>query len=161
MPLKITLPGDQWAEIRDASTLTGADQDEYQDAVDVALRARQAEADAAAAAIPPANPAMMPDPAEIPAGSRARLANADMRGLRDLVLGKLITAWSFDALPLPYTPAHRSSLPLYACNALTNAISSHIDALNGAGPKEETSPGSATTSSDGSSSLPPEPQEAS
>jgi hypothetical protein len=145
--MRISLPGDAWAEIREASTLTGADQDEYQDMVDAALRLRQAEADAAAAALPPANPAVMPDPADTADRPRARLSNADVRGLRDKILSSMITAWSFDAIPLPYTSASRASLPIYVCNALQEAISPHIDALNGGGPKENlTSPTSATTS---------------
>jgi hypothetical protein len=154
--MRIELPDSQWAEIRDASSLTGADQDEYQDAIDAAQQVRQREADAEAAAAAPANPAMMPDPADQAARPRARLTSADMRGLRDLVMGKMITAWSFDHLPLPYVTAHRPQLPIYACNALQEAVSPHIDALNGEGPKAVTGPGSATTSSGTSSSPLPE-----
>jgi hypothetical protein len=153
--MRVDLPDGQWADIRDVSTLTGADQDEYQDAVDEALRARQRQADAEAAAAP-ANPAMMPDPADGTARPRAGLANADVRGLRDLVMGKMITAWSFP-LDLPYTTASRSSLPVYACNALQDAVTPHVGALNGEGPKQETGPGSATTSPGTSSSPLPEP----
>ena len=86
----VDLPGGASAELRDAESLTGADQDKYADAVDAALEVRRREAEAAAIA---ANPAMMPDPSAPP--PRARLTNADMRGLRDMVLGEMITAWSY------------------------------------------------------------------
>ena len=145
--MHIDLPGGASAELRDAESLTGADQDKYADAVDAALEVRRREAEAAAIA---ANPAMMPDPSAPP--PRARLTNADMRGLRDMVLGEMITAWSFP-IALPYNSAARAQLPIYACNALQEAISAHVDALNGeSGPKEATTAGSATTSSGESSS---------
>jgi hypothetical protein len=131
--MRIDLPGDEWADIKPVEDLTGADQDFYLDALDAARARREAE-DA-------------PD----------RTANKDYRAVRDQVMGKLITGWSLDA-PLPYTSATRTSLPLYVCNALFDAIDEHVDALNGNGPKAEKSgTGSADTSPDSTLSLPLEP----
>ena len=125
------LPDGEWAEIKTVGDMTGADQDAYFDAGD-ALRARRAAEDGTP-------------------------TNRDYRGIRDEVMGKLITGWSFD-VPLPYTSASRAQLPLYACNALVAAVDPHIDALNGAGPKAEKSGTGSSDTSDASTSSPlPEP----
>lgn len=154
--MKIDLPGGEWADIRDLDSLTGADQDAYGDEVDRLLEIRRSEAEAAARA---ANPAMMPDPADTP---RGRLTGADTRTLRDVLLGKLISDWSYsDRLPLPYVAAYRGRLPLVACVKLTEAIDPLVDVLNGNIPKEtETPTGSAGTSPEATSNLQPEPQPA-
>ena len=130
--MKVDLDGGEWAEIRDLDQLTGADQDDYADTVDALLEVRRREAEAAVQA---ANPAVMADPQDPP---RARLRNPDMRALRDTLLGKLVTDWSYqDRLPLPYHAGYRSQLPLPACNTLVEAIEPHISALNGEAPKKK------------------------
>jgi hypothetical protein len=143
--MRTDLPGGEWAEIKPVEDLTGADQDAYFDSLDAARARRDAEAEAAP----------LPEGGVRPKGT---LTNGDYRGIRDQAMGKLITAWSFDGVPLPYSTASRASLPLYACNALVDAVDDHVSALNGAGPKAApTGTGSSDTSDASTSSLPLEP----
>lgn len=155
MTTKVSLPGDNWAELRDADDLTGADQDRYFGEHDRLLAAKPpkpAEPD-------PANPAQM---LTAPA---AQLENADWRVLRDYALGIAVISWSYD-LPLPYTPAVKESLPLKACNALNEAVRPVQRALNGADDEDGDAPkpgaptgtpGSADSSAAGTQSPLPEP----
>ena len=103
MTIRVPLPGGQWADLRDPSELTGADQDEYFDAYDE-LIATQPQPEPQP---DPSNPAVMLQP------PRPRLTNANGRALRDKLLGMTVTAWSFDGIPLPYThiSASRNSKP--------------------------------------------------
>ena len=57
--MNVDLPDGHKAELREVTSLTGADQDKYQDAVDAALEGRRREAEALVIA---SNPAAMPDP---------------------------------------------------------------------------------------------------
>jgi hypothetical protein len=122
MPLRVSLDdGDNWADLKTIPELTGADQDAVFDVYDRLLESKpqpEPQPD-------PANPAVM-----LPA-PRPRFSNRDGRDLRDTVLGVVITAWSFDQIPLPYTPDARRQLPLPACNALYEAVDPLQDALLG------------------------------
>lgn len=140
MTIRVPLDGDNWADLREVAELTGADQDAAFDAWDRLMDGKpepEPQPD-------PANPAVM-----LPAPAR-RFSNADGRALRDTVLGLLIAAWSFDQIPLPYTPDARRQLPLLACNALYRAASPIQDALLGTEddetPKAGESPGSGGSS---------------
>lgn len=121
MTIRVSLPGEQWADLKDPSELTGADQDAYFDAYD-AIMATKPQAEPRP---DPANPAVMLEAAP------ARLSNADARVLRDGLLGTLITGWSYDHIPLPYTAESRKQLPVAACNALVKAMEPMQDALTG------------------------------
>lgn len=138
--MRVELPGGQWAEIKPVEDLTGADQDAYFDALDEARSHREDEAAAAAAAGSPA--------------PKAALTNADYRAIRNEVMGKLITGWSFGGVPLPYSSASRHLLPIYACNALVDAVDDHISALNGNGPKAAPSGTGSSATSDASTLSP-------
>jgi hypothetical protein len=122
MTLRVPLnDGDNWADLKTIPELTGADQDAVFDVYDRLLEAKpqpEPQPD-------PANPAVM-----LPA-PRPRFSNRDGRDLRDAVLSVVITAWSFDQIPLPYTPEARRQLPLPACNALYEAVDPIQDALLG------------------------------
>lgn len=130
MSIRVELPGGQWAELREADELTGADQDGFLDEYDRVIQ----EVPQPAPEPDPANPAvMLPRPAR-------QLDAAGNRALRDWQLGRLITGWSFD-LPLPYTGQYREVLPVRVCNALQKAIKPMQDALtdteNDAGEDED------------------------
>jgi hypothetical protein len=147
MTIRVPLPGDQWAELRTADELTGADQDAYFDSYDEIV----AEKPVSQPQPDPSNPAVM-----LPA-EPAKLSNADARALRDRLLGSLITAWSYE-LPLPYTSDSRKSLPVAACNALVRAMEPMQDALTGTGTGKaeaagapKSGPASGTGGSEGSS----------
>jgi hypothetical protein len=161
MTIKVPLPGGEWAELKDVSDLTGADQDAYWDAYDEIMDAKprpEPQPD-------PSNPAVM-----LPA-ERPRFTNADGRVIRDKLLAMLVTAWSFDpaAFPLPVTTETRKRLPLPACNALYRAVKPMDTALSGTEDEDPDVPkpgapsgtgGSSGTSADGTESpLPGSPGE--
>lgn len=152
MTIKVSLPGGQWAEMRDVGDLTGADQDAYFDKLDE-LRARR-EIPALPERPDPANPAQML-PAE-PA-KPGTLTGADLRELRDAVLGAIITSWSLGR-PLPFSTETRRSLPVLVCNALFDALVPMSSALQGEA-EEAPKPGSTPTDpqdgTDGSSATSP------
>jgi len=76
---------------------------------------------------------------------KVRLTRAWLTDLRDTVLGRVLTEWSFTDLPLPYVPAHWDELPLEACEAIDTALKGVTDRLRG--PKAApTSRGSASSS---------------
>jgi hypothetical protein len=143
MTIRVPLPDGQWADLRGPAELTGADQDAYYDAYDEIMASKpqpEPQPD-------PANPAVMLEPA------RPRFSNADGRVLRDRLLGMVITAWSYDHLPIPYTAEYKKQLPVLACNALYRAVKPMDDALSGTeddeaegGPKAGESPGSGGSS---------------
>ena len=135
MTIHVDLPGNNWAKLRGAEELTGADQDVAFDAYDRLMEGKpqpDPQPD-------PANPAVM-----LPAPPR-RFSNADGRAIRDTVLGLVVAAWSFDQISLPYTPEARKQLPVLACNALYKAVDPIQDALLGVesdeAPKAGESPG--------------------
>jgi len=120
--MRIDLPGGAWADLRDVDQLTGADQDAYFDAYDDLMAAKPQ-------AVPQPDPA---NPGQMLPAEPAKLTNADGRVLRDRLLGSLITAWSFEDVPLPYTAESRKALPVMVCNALVKAMEPMQDALTGA-----------------------------
>ena len=145
MTTRHDLPGGQWADLLDPDDLSGADQDAFLDRYDELIQD-----------IP--QPVPQPDPANpgqmLPAGPRT-LGTAGNRVLRDWMLARVITAWSFD-LPLPYQPGYREKLPVRVCNALQKAVKPVQDAMtddeddeDGDGPKS--GPQSGTGGSAGSS----------
>lgn len=153
--MKHDLPGGGWFQIKDAGELTGADQDDYFDAVDALIASKPQPAPQP----DPANPAQM-----LPAPPR-RFTNADGRQLRDAMLGKMVTAWSLDE-PLPLTTEVRRRLPAQTCNALYEAYKPLDDVLSGTEAETEGAPkegapsgtgGSSDTSGDGTESPLPEP----
>ena len=162
MTIKVSLPGGEWAEMREISELTGADQDTYFDKLDE-LRARR-ETPALPERPDPANPAQML-PAE-PAKPGA-LTSADLRDLRDSTLATLITSWSLPQ-PLPWNPETRRSLPVLVSNILFEVMTPMSNALQGEAeeaPKPASTPtavpdgagGSSDTSAGGTENPPQEP----
>jgi len=160
MTIKVPLPGDNWAELREADDLTGADQDDWYGRIDDLRAARTVPG------LPerpdPANPAVM-----LPAqpSQRAELTSADNRALKDLVLKMTVVSWSLP-YPLPVTAETSKALPLRVRNALNRLALPVQDALNGAdedededGPKPAAptgTGGSADTSGDGTENPLPE-----
>jgi hypothetical protein len=141
MTTKIPLPGGEWAELRDTSDLTGADQDAYWDAYDEIMNAKprpEPKPD-------PANPSVMLEP------PRPRFTNADGRVMRDKLIGMLVTSWSFDH-PLPVTTETRQKLPLPVLNALYRAIKPMDSALSGTEDEDPDVPKPAAPSGTGGSS---------
>jgi hypothetical protein len=127
---RVTVPGGGWFDLRDLSDLTSDHQEQY---LDLGDELRQAKRDALAA-LPPVNPAVMPDPAD---ETPVRLTRKDTGPIRELVQGWMVADASF-GMPLP------RPLPLLAANVLRDALESAFGALNGEVPKE--SPESASTS---------------
>lgn len=149
MTIHVDLPGGQWAKLRGAEELTGADQDVAFDAYDRLMEGKpqpEPQPD-------PANPAQM-----LPAAPR-RFSNADGRSIRDTVLGLVVAAWSFDQIPLPYTPDARRLLPVLACNALYKAVSPIQDTLLGVESDEAPKANGLSPGSDGSTGTSPESTE--
>lgn len=157
MTTRVPLDADNWADLKTLAELTGADQDAAFDAWDRLTEDKpqpEPQPD-------PANPAVM-----LPAPPR-RFSNADGRAMRDTVLGLVVVAWSFDHIPLPYSPGARKLLPVLACNALYKAAEPIQAALLGieqdeapkAGGLSPGSGGSTGTSPENTASLLPAPQE--
>jgi len=145
MSTRLPLPGGQWADLLDPDELTGADQDAFLDKYDELIQ----EVPQPAPQPDPANPAMM-----LPAPPR-QLGSAGNRVMRDWLLAKLITAWSFD-LPLPYTAQSRELLPVRVCNVLRKAAGPLQDALtddedDGEGGAPKSGPLSGSGGSEGTS----------
>lgn len=130
MTIRVPLPDGHWADLRTAAELTGKDQDDYFDAYDDLISQQpkpEPQPD-------PSNPAVML-PAPPP-----RLSNANGRALRDKLLGLLIVTWSYDHIPLPYTPECRGLLPVLASNTLVRAAQPIEAALSGNEDEDEGAP---------------------
>ena len=119
---RVDVPGGGWFDLRDIAELTSDHQEQYLDLADE-LRERKREA---LAALPPVNPAVMPDPAD---ETPVRLTRKDLGPVRDMVEGWVVTDSSY-GMPLP------KPLPLVAANVLREALDGHYGALNGDVPKE-------------------------
>jgi hypothetical protein len=152
MPVRVDLPGGQWAEMRSPDELTGGDKDAWLESMEFT------DTDQELPGQEPENPAVMPDPAQAKRRVKVRITMANLHKQRDMMLGRLITGWSYADIPLPYSRASRDRLPLSVCNALEEAVKAHVDALNGTGPdpKEETSFTSGSTSPDAAPTLLPD-----
>jgi len=114
--------GGGWFDLRDLKDLTSDHQEEYLDLADELREKKRA----AQAALPPANPAVMPDPLD---EAPVRLTRKDTTPIRELVEGWMVSDSSF-GLPLP------RPLPLLASNVLRDALEPVFEALNGTVPKE-------------------------
>ena len=143
---RVDVPGGGWFDLRDMNELNEDHQIEY---LDLADRLRQDKRDLLAA-LPPENPAVMPDPAdEVP----VRLTHKDLGPVRDLVEGWLIPDSSY-GIPLP------KPRPLALVNVIRQELNPYYGALNGDVPNE--SPASASTSTATSAEAadaPPAPSE--
>ena len=114
---RVDVPGGGWFDLRDIGDLTSDHQEQYLDLADE-LRERKREA---LAALPPVNPAVMPDPAD---DTPVRLTRKDTGPIRELVEGWVVADSSF-GMPLP------KPLPLMAANVLRAELDGYYGALNG------------------------------
>jgi len=139
---RVDVPGGGWFDLRDIGDLTSDHQEQYLDLADEIREAKRERL----AALPPLNPAVMPDPAD---DTPVRLTRKDTKPIRELVEGWVVAGSSF-GMPLP------KPLPLTASNVLRGELEFYLSALNGEVPKE--SPVSGSTSSAISADPVPAPQ---
>lgn len=142
--MRIDVPGgDHWIELRGPDELTGADDDAWQ-SVYTAIWAERAEAEVNEAEVSEDTGDGMEVSADgVSMKPRRRTIKVPpnvVNRQRDILLTRLITAWSYEAepfsLPIPYTTLSREKLPLAAAKALDAAIVPHVEAIKGEGPKE-------------------------
>ncbi len=119
---RVDVPGGGWFDLRDIAELTSDHQEQYLDLADE-LREQKRER---LAALPPVNPAVMPDPAD---DTPVRLTRKDTAPIRELVEGWVVADSSF-GMPVP------KPLPLLASNVLKDALEEYFSGLNGEVPKE-------------------------
>ena len=119
---RVDVPGGGWFDLRDIAELTSDHQEQYLDLADE-LREQKRER---LAALPPVNPAVMPDPAD---DTPVRLTRKDTAPIRELVEGWVVADSSF-GMPVP------KPLPLLASNVLRDALEPVYESLNGTVPKE-------------------------
>ena len=119
---RVDVPGGGWFDLRDIAELTSDHQEQYLDLADE-LREQKRER---LAALPPVNPAVMPDPAD---DTPVRLTRKDTAPIRELVEGWVVADSSF-GMPVP------KPLPLLASNVLRDELEPYLEALNGIVPKE-------------------------
>ncbi len=119
---RVDVPGGGWFDLRDIAELTSDHQEQYLDLADE-LREQKRER---LAALPPVNPAVMPDPAD---DTPVRLTRKDTAPIRELVEGWVVADSSF-GMPVP------KPLPLLASNVLKDALEEYFSGLNGDVPKE-------------------------
>ncbi|HLK72263.1 MAG TPA: hypothetical protein VKU77_01305 [Streptosporangiaceae bacterium] len=133
MTRRVEFADGSWAELRDARGLSGADQETYWDSIDELAEAN-------------------PD---------GEVTRKDLRRIRDAVLGRFITAWSYP-YPLPFSTEVRMQLPVETLNVLYEAIRPVTDLLSGQvapDPKTGTdSSGTSPATSPASADAPPEEQ---
>ncbi len=129
--------GDHWIDLRRVEDLTWDDAEVWSAAVDDAVaeaRKKAFDPDTGARLMKVSADGVSQEPAPIvPEITRTTLMRR-----RDDLLGVLITAWSFDDLPLPYVPEQKKRLPLPVGPALIAALEPYIDQLQAPGPKETT-----------------------
>jgi len=144
---RVNVPGGAWFDLRDIGDLTSQHQEDYLDLGDQIREAKRA----ALAALPPVNPAVMPDPDD---ETPVRLTRKDTGPIRELVEGWMVADSSF-GVPLP------KPLPLIAANVLREALEPIFDALNGNVPDPKPSaPTSGGTSTDAAGAPQGEPDPA-
>ena len=119
---RVDVPGGGWFDLRDIAELTSDHQAQYLDLADE-LREQKRER---LAALPPVNPAVMPDPND---ETPVRLTRKDTAPIRELVEGWVVADSSF-GMPVP------KPLPLLASNVLKDALEEYFSGLNGEVPKE-------------------------
>ncbi len=114
---RVDVPGGVWFDLRDIAELTSDHQEAYLDLADE-LREQKRER---LNAMPPLNPAVMPDPAD---ETPVRLTRKDTKPIRELVEGWVVADSSF-GMPLP------KPLPIIASNVLRAELELFFGALNG------------------------------
>ncbi len=120
---RVEVPDDGgWFDFRDIKELTSDHQEEYLDLADELREKKRA----ALAALPPVNPAVMPDPDD---DTPVRLTRKDTAPIRELVERWVVADSSF-GVPVP------RPLPLHAANVLRDELEPYLEALNGIVPKE-------------------------
>ena len=119
---RVDVPGGGWFELKDINELTSDHQEQYLDLADELREAKRKRL----AALPPLNPAVMPDPAD---DTPVRLTRKDTAPIRELVEGWVVADSSF-GMPVP------KPLPLLASNVLKDALEEYFSGLNGDVPKE-------------------------
>jgi len=153
--MRIDLAEGQWIELRDPNRLNGGDKDAFDSVYEPAF-AQDVSIDGE------------DDSYELsedgtgmrPKNKRTiRVTMAMVHEQRDILLSRLITAWSFTDIPLPYQTASRELLPLDACRELEAAIRPHLEKLRETtGPKGKT--GTTSISGNGLKDESPVPQQA-
>lgn len=147
------LPEGVWVEMRGADELTGGDQDAWLEACETMFGADGP----AEPQVSEENPAVLAEPAPAPA---RRVRYSQVGQLRDLMLARLITSWSYPELPLPYHKEYRDVLPLMVCERLEDEagkVTARLNGDDGTGPKAESSTTSASTSTGTVPAPQPEP----
>lgn len=132
--MRIDLADSQWIELRDPGKLNGGDKDAFDSVYEPAF-AQDVPLDG------DDEPELSDDGTAMRPKLRrtVRVTMAMVHEQRDILLGRLITAWSFTDIPLPYQTASRELLPLDACQALEVAVRPHMEKLREAiGPKGKT-----------------------
>lgn len=139
--------GTWWIEIRGPDQLFGADEDAFKAVYESAIGAIDVELGEDDMEVSSDGVTMRP---RAPERRRVQVRLSMVNEQRDVLLARLITGWSFEDIPLPYTAASRELLPLTVCKRLDDAIAEHKRILQGAGPdpKEATTPASASGSRD-------------
>ena len=138
--------GDHWAELRDVDDLSWADQEAWDavwdDAIFDAQREQYDPETGERRMVMSADGSTMTPVRVLP-----KITSEDAARRRNQLLGSLITAWSLDDVPLPYTAAVKSQVPLAFGKALDRALGPYIEALTDTGPKETTEDSSDSDSS--------------
>lgn len=164
MTTRHQLPGGQWAEVLGPENLSGGDQDAFLDEFDRLIE----DVPRPEPKPDPANPAVM-----LPAPPRT-LGRAGNRALEDWIWARVIKAWSFGELPLPWRPEYRTAmgpdsepvLSLPVLNALRKAAQPAQNALTDSEEQDDGAPksglpggsgGSEGTSKEGTQSPLPAP----
>jgi hypothetical protein len=145
--------GGWWIELRGPDQLFGADEDAFKAVYETAIGAIDVEiGDDDEMEVSPDGVSMTP---KQPERRKIKVKLSMVNDQRDVLLSRLITGWSFEDIPLPYTALSRERLPLSVCKKLDEAISEHKRILQGKGPdpKEATTHASANGSRDVSPDL--------
>jgi hypothetical protein len=165
--MRTDIPGtEHWIEHRGPEELKVGDVDAYNAPIEEVSVARANAADSEdgdGMEVSADGLTMTPKPRTPAPGTELTVDH--IRRRRDDLLSSVITGWSFEGFPLPYSAASRAQLPAVAIAGLTKVYDTLSDAIQGIGsPKETTSPtsetepptapsdGSATTSGDTSPS---------
>jgi hypothetical protein len=142
MTERIPLDDEHWADVKTAPELRAADHDTWLAALPFS-RPSEIDVDDEDAPEPdPANPAVMPDPAE---RKRERMklsfTQATLREFLDKMTARYLVAWSYGDMPPPYQPAYRENMSLRAGQNLDRAVSALNQKLADAQPDPKATPG--------------------
>jgi hypothetical protein len=111
--MRVELPGDDWAELRDPSDLRAKDKIAVQRAIVFSMQ----------------NPDDEPEDGQEP--SRVPVSAGLAEDMTVAMLCRLITSWSLQP-PAPVTAAVIEDLPLATYTALSDAIVPHLEAVRSA-----------------------------